>query len=233
MWPTLTLDAEIIHGECVEIMRRMEAGTFDAVVTDPPYGTGGRRRPTRGGGRNATARLARDEWDQWSVEWVPEAVRLLTTGARVACFCPVVRIGDMIAAARAAGLPYLTRVVWRKPDPMPPYRGRLAQAVEDALIFGSGPLGADGEHNVWVGSAPRAGRDADGTGHPNQKPIGLMRWLCRLVAPPGGTILDPFAGSGTTLVAAGMEGRSSVGIEQDGTYCAIARDRVRAARYGG
>lgn len=68
-----------------------------------------------------------------------------------------------------------------------------------------------------------------GNNHPTVKPTDLMRWLCRLVTPPGGTILDPFGGSGSTIVAAAMEGFHSIGIEQDEGYCAIARRRAAAA----
>jgi hypothetical protein len=62
--------------------------------------------------------------------------------------------------------------------------------------------------------------------HPTVKPISLCRWMVRLVTPPGGTVLDPFAGSGTTLVAATVEGFDSIGIEQDAEYVAIAGARV-------
>lgn len=61
---------------------------------------------------------------------------------------------------------------------------------------------------------------------PTQKPLDLMKWLCRLVTPPDGVVLDPFAGSGTTLVAAYVEGFSAVGIEQDEIYCKIAQKRI-------
>ena len=53
-----------------------------------------------------------------------------------------------------------------------------------------------------------------------------MRWLCRLVTPPGGTVLDPFAGSGSTLIAAAHEGFSAIGIEREAEYIAIARRRL-------
>jgi DNA modification methylase len=62
--------------------------------------------------------------------------------------------------------------------------------------------------------------------HPTVKPIALMRWLVRLVTPPGGTVLDPFMGSGTTLVAAQMEGFDAVGIDLEAAYCDIARARL-------
>ena len=58
------------------------------------------------------------------------------------------------------------------------------------------------------------------------KPTDLMRYLCRLVTPNGGTVLDPFMGSGSTLKAAELEGFSAIGIEIDAEYCAIARKRI-------
>lgn len=65
-----------------------------------------------------------------------------------------------------------------------------------------------------------------GNTHPTVKPIDLMRWLCRLVTPPNGLILDPFAGSGSTLIAAHAEGFRAVGIELDEEHASIARDRL-------
>jgi hypothetical protein len=58
------------------------------------------------------------------------------------------------------------------------------------------------------------------------KPLGLMRWLVRLVTPPGGTVLDPFAGSGTTGEAAVIEGLRCILIEKDADYVALARVRL-------
>jgi site-specific DNA-methyltransferase (adenine-specific) len=65
--------------------------------------------------------------------------------------------------------------------------------------------------------------------HPTVKPIALMRYLCRLITPPNGIVLDPFTGSGTTGCAAVLEGFDFVGIEQSADYCAIARRRLSAA----
>jgi DNA modification methylase len=62
--------------------------------------------------------------------------------------------------------------------------------------------------------------------HPTVKPQSLMRWLCRLITPPGGTVLDPFAGSGSTLLAARAEGFHAVGIEREAEYVEIARRRL-------
>ena len=65
--------------------------------------------------------------------------------------------------------------------------------------------------------------------HPTVKPTDLMRYLCRLITPPGGTILDPFTGSGSTGKAATLEGFNFIGIELDPDYIAIAEARIQHA----
>jgi len=85
----------------------------------------------------------------------------------------------------------------------------------------------DGGHVVSEGrSAPKTGRVEVANPHPTVKPIALMRWLCRLVTPPGGLILDPFAGSGTTGCAAALEGFRFVGCEKVPKYATIAEARI-------
>ena len=68
--------------------------------------------------------------------------------------------------------------------------------------------------------------------HPTVKPTDLMRYLCRLVTPPSGTVLDPFAGSGSTGKAAALEGFRFIGIEREAEYVEIARARIKAACHG-
>ena len=65
--------------------------------------------------------------------------------------------------------------------------------------------------------------------HPTVKPLSLMRWLIRLITPPGGIVLDCFAGSGSTCVAAIHEGMHFIGIEQDSDYVAICHARIQHA----
>ena len=82
------------------------------------------------------------------------------------------------------------------------------------------PQSMDGDDRR--GAAPRANT------HPTVKPTDLMRYLCRLVTPAGGTVLDPFMGSGSTGKAAILEGFGFVGIEREADYIAIAEARIRA-----
>jgi site-specific DNA-methyltransferase (adenine-specific) len=63
--------------------------------------------------------------------------------------------------------------------------------------------------------------------HPTVKSVSLMEWLVKLVTPPGGVVLDPFTGSGTTGVAARRLGFRFIGMEQDKVYCALARHRIK------
>lgn len=65
--------------------------------------------------------------------------------------------------------------------------------------------------------------------HPTVKPQALMRWLIRLITPPGGVVLDCFAGSGSTIVAAITEGCLAIGVEREADYVEIARARAAAA----
>jgi hypothetical protein len=80
----------------------------------------------------------------------------------------------------------------------------------------------------------KAGKAERGKGnnHPTVKPLDLMAYLCRLVTPPGGTVLDPFMGSGTTIKAALSEGFNAVGIELDPAYFEIVRNRLDGAQIG-
>lgn len=83
---------------------------------------------------------------------------------------------------------------------------------------------------MYVAKAPKSERPVvDGTAHPTVKPLTLMRWLVRMVTPPGGTVLDPFAGSGTTLEAAMLEGFNVTGIEREADYLPLIRARVERA----
>lgn len=82
----------------------------------------------------------------------------------------------------------------------------------------------------YVAKAPKSERPVvDGTAHPTVKPLALMRWLCRLVTPAGGVVVDPFAGSGTTLEAAYLEGFESIGVELTPDFWPLIEARIARA----
>src|SRR5699024_3860381 len=79
----------------------------------------------------------------------------------------------------------------------------------------------------YTAKAPKSERpNVNGIQHSTVKPLKIMRWLLRLVTPPGGTVLDPFAGSGTTIEAALIEGFDPVGIEMEADYLPLIQHRI-------
>jgi DNA modification methylase len=104
--------------------------------------------------------------------------------------------------------------------------------------FGAQP-GVIGGHDDNGGSAARffysakaGATDRIGSKHPTVKPVDLMQWLCRLITPPGGTVLDPFSGTGTTGEAAWREGFSAVLVEREAEYQADIAERMRLCLAG-
>ena len=100
------------------------------------------------------------------------------------------------------------------------FAGRVAQAARKD--------GGSAARFFYCAKADRADRNEGGANntHPTVKPTDLMRYLCRLVTPAGGVVLDPFMGSGSTLKAAELEGFSAIGIELNPEYIAIAQRRI-------
>jgi DNA modification methylase len=117
-----------------------------------------------------------------------------------------------------------------------PSRSKSAGSVEAATSEDTPPNTALGVQALPLDSGDELrfrycakasrGERGEGNHHPTVKPIALMRWLCRLVTPPGGLILDPFAGSGTTGCAAALEGFRFLGIEREAEYVEIAKARI-------
>ena len=99
-----------------------------------------------------------------------------------------------------------------------------------AVHRANGNKWTDQDYRVTRGERPPSAESGPRrNNHPTVKPTDLMRYLCRLVTPPGGLVLDPFAGSGSTGKAAVLEGFRFVGIEREAEYAAIAEARIRAA----
>lgn len=105
--------------------------------------------------------------------------------------------------------------------------GKYALNVKGAHIGGLGDSGSAARF-FYCAKASKSDR-GEGNNHPTVKPCDLMRYLCRLVTPPNGIILDPFMGSGSTGKAAAMEGFNFVGIDRESSYVEIARKRIDQA----
>ena len=175
-------------------------GRFDAVVTDPPYGIG------RDGKKRCTRHAGYEAkgWDAFR----PEAALQMIAEAD----CPrIIWGGNYFADILPKGDKWL---VWDKNQ-------RIDQS--DCELAWTSLAGA-----LRVFNLGRHVLNMDGAVHPTQKPVALMEW-CLGFLPDAKTILDPFMGSGTTLVACQRMGRHGTGIELDPDYFAIACKRVDEA----
>lgn len=107
-------------------------------------------------------------------------------------------------------------------------RGGLFAPSADGVPCGPQYGDAGGASRFFYCAKASRSERGEGNNHPTVKPLALMQWLVKLVAPPGGLVLDPFVGSGTTGVAAKAEGFQFLGIEQDANYVTIANARIAA-----
>jgi site-specific DNA-methyltransferase (adenine-specific) len=124
------------------------------------------------------------------------------------------------------GMRYVRTGAWFKPDPMPQFSGdRPSVGFEPCTIMhAKGPMrwNGGGSAATWTYGTVKKDRPD----HPCPKPLGLMRELVSLFTNPEELILDPFAGSGTTLIAAKSLGREAIGIEIDEKFCEVAAKRL-------
>ncbi len=209
--------------DCHDFVKTLPDGSVDAVITDPPYGTGNWRRPTAGAGSNPSAIFEQLEWDKWDGKFLIEALRI--TKQCVIVFVPQPRIAEVIQLAESFNKPWRL-LLWAKTDPRPRFSGQVSYAYEGIVAIGK--LEPVGGIDYFLASAPRSNRDVEAVGHPHQKPLKVLQWLVKLTCPEGGTVADPYSGSGTTAAACLLMGRNFIGCEISPEYHAIATKRLEA-----
>jgi len=106
------------------------------------------------------------------------------------------------------------------------YCAKASKSEKNAGLDGMPEKRPDERTSTGMGTFEQKGVAKQANHHPTVKPLELMKYLCRLITPPNGTILDPFAGSGSTLVAATLEGFNSIGIEMTAEYIPIIQARL-------
>ena len=218
-------------GDCLDIMRTLEPGSVDAVITDPPYGIGYvSSRTTRPDGtpRRKAATFGPDVFDP---RWLCELERITTTDAMLYCFTRWDMIDKWRAAIEGAGFRVKQRLIWDKRHWKMGDLRYYGSQTEDVLFCVKGtPVMQYPKRtgNLFSSSAsylPEGQYD-----HPTQKPEIILRRFVEDSTAPGATILDPFMGSGTTGVACVQTGRNFIGIEIDPGYAEIARARIEKAQ---
>jgi DNA modification methylase len=217
----------IYHGDCREVLPILEP--VDHVITDPPYELEAhtlQRRVKRGGGVMKVESLP---FDSMTPELRYEtALRLPVIRRWLLTFCQIEAAPLWRDEYEKQGYRYMRTCIWVKPDGMPQYTGdRPGMGYEGLLAMhaeGKSRWNGGGGHGVFIVNKN------DGAGsnpHPTTKPQELMKQLVVLFTDEGETILDPFMGSGSTLIAAKDCNRRAIGIEIEEKYCEVAVKRLR------
>lgn len=206
-------DVKLYCGDCLDILPTLESGSVDAVICDPPYGI----EHSSNHGASWEGRQIHGDGDSslsdWIIDWAEQRSIPWAVFGNWKCQRPPqargVLIWDKGPAFGMGDLSFPWKMSW-----------------EEIYIGGPGWSGMRDEgvlrgHQVvsW---------ESKGRKHPHQKPVSLIRHLLSKL-PADALILDPFAGSGSTLVACMKTGRRGIGIEIDEAYCEIARRRIKDA----
>lgn len=202
----------IILGDCLAVLPTLPARSVDFVLTDPPYLVNYRDRNGR--------RIANDQDDRWLLPAFRQIHRVLRDDALCVSFYGWNRVDRFFNAWRAAGLRAVGHIVFAKRYPSSARFLRYQHESAYLLAKGQPVLPAQPLPDVlpWRYSGNRL--------HPTQKPVECLATLIETFCPSGGVVLDPFAGSGSTCVAARKTGRRFIGIELDAQYHAAAVARL-------
>jgi DNA modification methylase len=245
---------EIVLGDCIDGMRRLEKGTFNLIIADPPYNLNKDFGPWK-------ERERRDEWVGWMREWLCEALRLLSERGNIFVYGIHHHQCWVQCMMYELGFVYRRQIVWYYENGFAGYGKRSLNACYEPLLWFSktedyvyhpirepyksqerlkhkitkngkvwrpnpeGRMAGD----VWAFPtlAGRRFRD-EKVNHPTQKPLSISTRLVRHFSDPGDTVLVPFAGSGSECVAAAAEGRGYIGFELNPVYVDLAKQRLAA-----
>lgn len=232
---------QLHHGDALRVLSTLPDASVDALITDPPYSSGGMMRGDRtddtrtkylqsGSGNKALADFGGDNRDQrayayWCALWLGECLRIVKPGGVALLFTDWRQLPSTTDALQAGGFVWRGIVPWYKPTARP-QSGRFSAQCEYVVWGSAGAMPVDYAEACLPGfyqaSSPR---DRE---HVTQKPLEVMRKLVQ-ITPVGGVVLDPFAGGGTTGVAAVIEGRDFIGVEMERHYVEVAERRIATA----
>ncbi|WP_433797455.1 DNA-methyltransferase [Actinoplanes sp. CA-252034] len=230
----------IHHGDALAVLPTLDPASVDLVLTDPPYNSGGRTQSDRtkdtargkyvsGDAQHQLQNFVGDNRDQraytaWLSLVLAHCLAAAQPGASLLVFTDWRQTPATSDALQAGGWLWRGIIPWHKPISRPRIGGFKAEC--EYVLWGSkGPIDATRNPvylpGLYSASQPRGNTRV----HITQKPVDLLAELQR-VCVPGGVVLDPFTGSGSTGVAALQSGRRFVGIEASEHYASVARERL-------
>ncbi len=232
----------LYHGDLFDVLPTIEPGSIHSLITDPPYcsgapGAGVKADPITKYCQNGNA-LGRPSFGGdsknergfsfWCLQWLRICRQLVKEGGYGLVFIDWRNLPSMCDALQAADWIHRGVAAWDKGlGSRSPHKGYFRHQCEYIVWGTNGPCRNRDDAGPFVG-CHHIPNDLKDKHHITGKPVKLMAELVK-VAPVGETILDPFAGSGTTLLAARQAGRKAIGIERERSYCEITARRLQAA----
>lgn len=225
---------KLIHGDCLESLKKMPNESINLIVTDPPYPT-----TARGSAGNSGGMLQKDINKKGKVfthndidceKYAPEFYRVLKDGSHCYVMTNHLNLIHMLNTFTANGFHFIKSLIWDKGNKI---MGQYYMSqFEYILFFRKGRavrINDCGTSDIIsVPNKKQKGEDGKNL-HDTEKPVGLMDVLIRNSSNEGGLVLDPFMGIGAAGVSAVGNNRNFIGIELDDTYFAIAKNRIENA----
>jgi site-specific DNA-methyltransferase (adenine-specific) len=237
---------KIIIGDCLEVLKSIPDESIDLVFADPPYGLAKKKGLGWKYSKHITLQEAwdifsKDEFFDFNIKWITECMRVLKHGGSMwvcGSFHNIYQLGFILQHLDAK---INNSIVWFKPNAQPNITCRMFTESTEHLIWASKNHSKskwtfnydliktlnNGKQmrNMWeIPLTPKSEKWAGV--HPTQKPTELLKRIILACTKEGETVLDPFAGSGTTCIAAKFYGRSSIGIEKEKKYLSIIKKRM-------
>ena len=225
----------LYHGDVFDVIDEVES--FDALITDPPYSSGGMFRSdrankstlqkyTQNGQYMELPNFTGDNRDQrgfllWCHFWLGAVRMKASVSANCHAFTDWRQLPTLTDALQVAGWVWMGMGAWNKPNGRP-NTGRFANDIEYIVHACNGPINLEHEYRPRALFESTIPNDRE---HITQKPIAVMQWLIQF-CPPDGVVFDPFMGSGSTLVAAKNLGRKAIGSDIDEYWCEVTANRL-------
>lgn len=243
--------AQLYEGDCITVMRALPSASIDLVIADPPYKL---EMPDKTGVDDLLdakrIKLVNEDWDKYSLdgylefsqEWITEAMRLLKPHGSIFIFGSYHNIGLVNYVLQRNKIMMVNDIAWFKRNAVPNLACRRLQASYESIIWAAPSkkynfnyqrmkaypgdiIHKEGKQmrNVW--DIPT--NSAEAVAHPTQKPVAVYQRIIDVACVDGGTILDPFGGSGTLAIAASRKKCNSIMIERSPEYVEVIQDRIR------
>jgi DNA modification methylase len=246
---------QILHGDCIEILKSMPENSVDLIFADPPYNLQLRKELYRPNMTKVDA--VKDRWDKFSdfkeydhftCDWLSAGRRVLKgTGTIwvIGSYHNIFRVGSIM---QDLGFWILNDIVWIKNNPMPNFRGVRFTNAHETMIWAQKKQGAKytfnhnsmkalnddlqmrSDWNLPLATGKQRIRTNGSKAHSTQKPEALLYRVILASSNHGDLVLDPFFGSGTTGAVAQKLGRNWIGIERDKRYIKVAQKRIDAVQ---